>query len=165
MVIFNGGFTFNWGDLLILIATTFFPLGNIYAKRALKFVSPVMLVFVRSVIGGLVLLFLSLFLEDWHQDLTKVEGLFRSFWWLFLLNGLLVSGVSKILWYQGLRRLDMSKATILVMTYPAFGVIFATTFLHEIPTAYQLFGLLIVFFGVFTVTRVKKAKEVITEIG
>ena len=50
-----------------------------------------------------------------------------------------------------------------VMTYPAFGVLFATTFLREIPTIYQLCGLVFVILGVFTVVRKKKA--VLSELG
>lgn len=156
LVVFNGTFQLNLGDLMIIFATAFYPVGNIFAKKALKMVSPNTLVFVRSLIGGLVLLLFSIFLEDNVKDISMTQNLLITFWWLFLLNGILVSGITKILWYRGLKRLDVSKSTILVMTYPAFGVIYASTFLKEIPTAYQLLGLVIVILGVYTVTRSNK---------
>jgi drug/metabolite transporter (DMT)-like permease len=151
-VLFNGTLKFNFGDLLIIIGTAFYPVANIYAKKALKIISPITLVFARSAIGGITLLILSLLPEGATVSFPIIAG----YWWLFAINGLVVSGITKVLWYEGLETMDVSKATILIMPYPAFGVIYAGAFLGEIPTLYQLAGLIIVILGVYTMVNHKK---------
>jgi len=149
LTVFRGFLDFNQGDLLIILATASYPFANIYAKKALKMVSPTTLVLARSLIGGGVLLVISLFVESQEMAVKNLS----VYWYLFLLNGLLVSGFSKVLWYEGLKRLDVSKATILVMPYPAFGVLYSTVILRETLSLYQLLGMLIIIFGFFEVVH------------
>jgi drug/metabolite transporter (DMT)-like permease len=156
-VMFNGVLKFNLGDLLIITGTAFYPIGNIYAKKVLGVISPITLVFARSVIGGIVLLIFSWFFE---AGLAYSCTFITTYWWLFLINGLAVSGFSKILWYEGLKRLDVGKSTILIMPYSAFGVIYASAFLKEIPTFYQLIGLIIVILGIYAVIDNKKKETI-----
>lgn len=152
LTLFNGELVFNQGDLLVIMATASYPFANIFAKKALKVISPSSLVLARSVLGGLILLAISFFIEPRELLVKNLSG----FWYLFILNGLLVSGYSKILWYRGLQKLEMSKATVLVMPYPAFGVLYATVFLNESPTIYQLLGLMVIIFGIFSVVHEKE---------
>ncbi len=153
LIVWNGQLALNWGDLLILAATAFYPFGNFYGKKVLDLVDPLTLVFVRTFLGGLLLLAFSLALEP--LVVTELKPVLSGFWWLLLLNGLLISAVSKVIWYEGLKRMDVGKAVVLIMSYPAFSMILATIFLQEIPTVYQFGGLLVIFAGIYGITTTK----------
>jgi drug/metabolite transporter (DMT)-like permease len=152
-ILYNGTFQINWGDLLIIAGTFFFPIGNIYAKKALELTTPAVILFVRSFLGGMILVFISLLSENYQVSLS---GYAMDNFEFILLNGALIYGLSRLLWYEGLKRLDISKATSLAMSYPAFSLFYSYIFLKEIPTIYQWMGFIIIFFGVFILTYKRK---------
>ena len=154
----NGHFTLNAGDLMIVLATALHPIGNLYAKKVLALVSPITLVFVRSLLGGLALLAISFLSESIFTSGNQAMALAVSLGWLILLNGILLSAVSKLVWYQALKRLQVGKAVIIVMSYPSLSMILSVLFLKEIPTLYQLGGLLIIFAGLTTITYHERSK-------
>lgn len=151
LVVWNGQLALSAGDLFIVLATAFYPVGNFYAKKALKEVHPLTIVFVRTFLGGLILMGFSLSSESIVS--ATVWPLLKEFWWILLLNGIAISAISKVIWYEGLKRIEVTKATIMVMSYPALSMILATIFLKEIPTFYQLGGLVIIFTGLYGITR------------
>lgn len=154
-IIYNGSKNINIGDLLIIAGTFFYPIGNIFAKKALKVGSPSAILFIRSLLGGIVLICLSLIFENQDATLSKIS----NYWPLILLNGVFIYHLSKILWYEGIKRIDISKAIpISVGGYPAFSLLFAILFLKEIPTIYQLAGFMAVIAGIFILIR--KSKEI-----
>jgi drug/metabolite transporter (DMT)-like permease len=152
-ILYNGTFQINRGDLLIIAGTFFFPIGNIYAKKALELTTPAVILFVRSFLGGMILVFISLLSENYQVSLS---GYAMDNFEFILLNGALIYGLSRLLWYEGLKRLDISKATSLAMSYPAFSLFYSYIFLKEIPTIYQWMGFIIIFFGVFILTYKRK---------
>ena len=155
-IVYNGKAGINSGDLLIIAGTFFYPIGNIFAKKALEIAPPSAILFIRSFLGGIVLISLSLAFEDQ----TDVLGKISTYWPLILINGIFIYHISKILWYEGIKRIDISKAIpISVGGYPAFGLIFAILFLKEIPTIYQLVGFFVVLAGIFVL--MKKDKETV----
>ena len=157
-VLFNGNFEVNWGDLLIIGAGPFYPIGNIFAKKALKLTSAAAILFYRGFVGGIVLLFISLLFENY--DLTVAEY-FSNNLELILINGILIYFVSKMIWYAGLEKLDISKAIPMLMSHPALGLVYAYIFLKEIPSFYQLIGFAIVMGGVYTITIKAKASPIV----
>lgn len=156
MVLYNGTLRINLGDLLIIIGTAFSPIGNILAQKAMKMVSPATILFMRSLIGGMTLITISLFFENQSNPTALI---FSDQFYLLFINGILMYGVSKILWYEGLKRINISKAISLGMTHPGFGLLYAYLFLKEIPRLFQLLGLLVILGGVFFITRLKHKKE------
>ncbi|MFH0820538.1 MAG: DMT family transporter [Candidatus Peregrinibacteria bacterium] len=152
LVVWNGIFELNTGALLILLATAIYPIGNYYAKKALVIAHPFTLIFARSLLGGLILLGFSLAFESFQSVDLK---LLKDFWWILLLNGFLVSALSKVFWYEGIKRIEVGKAVIIGMSFPAFSMILATIFLKEIPTIYQLGGFLIILAGLYSITAFK----------
>lgn len=160
-ILYNGTFQINWGDLLIITGTFFFPIGNIYAKKALKLTSPAVILFMRSFLGGMLLVLISLLFENYQLSFSAY--VLNNFEFI-LINGVLIYGLSRLLWYEGLKRLDISKATSLAMSYPAFSLFYSYIFLNEIPTIYQWGGFIIIFIGIFTLTY-KRKTEVCIEIS
>lgn len=138
IILFKGG-TFNIGDLLIIAGTILCPIGNYYGKKALLLISGENLLIIRYFFGGIGLLILSLIVEDRSAMLPSLT----QFWPYVALNGILLLGIINTIWYSALKRLQISKAIFLLMTYPVFSLLFLTLFYGERPNAFQILGILI----------------------
>jgi drug/metabolite transporter (DMT)-like permease len=164
MILYNGAFSLNPGDLMILAATAIFPFGNKNAKKAMDYVSPQTVLTIRSFLSAIAFLTISAFSES---AFTNIPDILSSNWHLILLNGILIFSLTKVMWYEGLRRIDLTKAITLGMTFTAFGVLYSMILLKEIPTLYQGLGFMVVMLGVFVITRKDKGNavfEVLEEI-
>src|SRR3989339_527619 len=145
LILYNGTLAFNLGDLIIILSTVTYPLGNFYAKKALNLVSPTIILLTRFFLGGLVILFFALAIE-------RPAGLGRiiiDHWFLLLFNGLILLGLNKIIWYESLKRLDISKAISLGLTSPLFSLAVLIFVVGEKISLYQWGGLLIMMAGVY----------------
>ncbi len=138
----------NIGDLLIVLASAFAPIGNIYAQRARKLVSSDTVMFVRSCVSALFLLGLALIFEGGLQP----SAIGQSFW-LLAFNGIVLLGASKILWMEAIHRLPISKTVALTAIEVLLALILAYLLLGQIPTRDQLLSILPMFLGVFLLTR------------
>lgn len=149
-ILYNGSMQLNSGDMLIIAATAMFPMGNVFAKKALALASPMIVLMLRYIIGGSVLLVLSLLLED----LSPLQGReVLDNWWLIPAYVFIVLTLSKVVWYKGLSMLPLGKAIYIVLSYPAFSLLFAFLLLHEVPTWYQLGGFAFTMFGVYLLVK------------
>lgn len=144
-ILYNGTFRLNTGDILIVLSTLSYPIGNFYSKRALNLVSTATILFTRFLLGGIFVLFLARMFEP-GVDLFALS---QNNMWLLLFNGLILLGVSKVLWYEGLRYVDISKAVSLVMTFPFFSLLALTFVYKEAISLYQWIGIVITFVGVY----------------
>ncbi|MCL5022775.1 MAG: DMT family transporter [Nitrospirae bacterium] len=149
LILYNGSFQLNRGDVMIIASTATYPIGNFYAKRALARVSPPTILFVRFFLGGLFMLSIAVPAET-QSHLSAV--LYRD-WPTLLLTGLLLLGVGKIVWYEALGRLDISKAISLGMTFPLFSLILLIGVFDETPSRYQWAGIAVMMAGVFFSVR------------
>ncbi|MBI3618631.1 DMT family transporter [Candidatus Peregrinibacteria bacterium] len=142
--------SFGWhsGDLLIVLAIAFGPIGNLHAQRARKIVSAECIMFVRSTISGCSLLLLALLLEPW----PSVAGISSSIEFL-LINGFVMMGFEKILWQEAIHRIPITKAISLASIAPLFTLVFARLFLHERIMAYQIAAFVPIFVGVVLLTK------------
>lgn len=159
-VLFNGKIEVNWGDVLIIIGVASYPIGNVFAKTALKLTSSGAVLFIRCFLGGIFLILVSLIFEQYSDSVSFYiyENL-----GLLLFNGFVVYFVSKLFWYEGFKRMDISKSIPMAMSYPAFSLVYAYIFLKEVPNLYQLGGFVVIMVGIYVITM-KKEKEAIVEI-
>ena len=149
IISYNGG-SINIGDILIILSTATYPIGNFYAKKALNNVSPSVILFVRFFLGGIFILAVSFLLEP----SADIIGIFSKNIYTILFTGLILLGLSKIIFYEGLKRLDISKAISIANTFPVFSLIFLMAFYKEIPTVQQFIGILIMLIGlIFAIKR------------
>ncbi len=141
------GMVLNRGSLLIIIATTLAPFGNFFAKRATKVVSPHFLMMARSIIAGIFLVILGLF----------IEGLAIEFSWYALLymliNGVILFGVSKVFWFEAIRHITIAKANTMSSSGVVLTLIFAYFILGEIPTYTQIIGVMPIIIGLYLITH------------
>ncbi len=143
LILYNGGFRLNAGDLMVIASTITYPIGNFYAKKALARVSPSTILLVRFALGGLFMLPLAVLVES-----SAPTAIFRE-WPLLLFTGLAVLGVGKIVWYEALGRLDISKANALGSTFPLFSLIILIGVFKESVSPYQGIGIAVMMIGIF----------------
>jgi drug/metabolite transporter (DMT)-like permease len=144
IILFKGG-DLNFGDFLVIICTVFLPFGNYFGKKALEHISPENLLALRYLFSGIFLLLMSFIFEDSSKMLPSLA----SFWPYVAVNGILFLGLVNSLWYKGLKKLPISKAVFLLMTYPIFSLIFLVVFYKEIPNLFQVIGVFIIVSGAY----------------
>jgi drug/metabolite transporter (DMT)-like permease len=151
LILYNGEFRLNIGDILVAASTATYPIGNFYAKKALNQVSASTILLVRFLLGGLFILILSMLVETQAGIVTIIS----IDWPTLLVTGIILLGVGKIIWYEALSRLDISKAIALGMTFPLFSVFILIGIFNEDISRYQWIGMAIMMLGVyFTIRRV-----------
>ena len=153
LVLFQGTFVPQKGDLLLLAATVFPPLGNFYAREARQFVSSSVVLFCRSVLSAGFLLLAALCVNG----VPLIGDLQHSFPYL-LINGFVLFGLSKLLWLETIHRIEISVGLALGAVTPAFTLLYANLILGDIPTAFQLWGLLPTMAGIVLLTGVLRRK-------
>ena len=147
-VIFQGSLKPNPGDMLVLLAMAVPPFGNLMTKKVRSYMSAATLMFARSTIAGIFLLFLAWVLGDIPNTMPS-WGMIG----LIALNGFVLLGFSKILWIEGIHRIQISKAISLSSINPAITLFFAFVILHQRPTLFQVLGLVPIMAGVWLLTR------------
>lgn len=135
------------GDLLILIATIFAPLGNREAQEARKWVSAEFIMFCRSILSGVFLLALALFLEPQPRMAALISSL-----GFLVANGIVLLGFSKILWIEGIHRIPITEAISLESITPVFTLIVAAVVLHEPIGLIQIAALVPIAGGILLLT-------------
>ncbi len=144
-ILFNGKLQFNFGDFLIILSTATYPIGNYYAKKALNLIFPATILFVRFLLGGIFMLLLAILFEPQ----TNIYNTLSDNWLLISLTGLILLGMCKILSYEALKRLDISKTISLLMIFPFFSLIILICFFKEIPSLFQWLGIAIMAIGIY----------------
>ena len=156
LVLFQGALSINQGDLIILTATALPPIGNYFIQEARKRVSSTYIMFIRSLISGFFILGMAYFIES-EPSVTAVKTSF-----LFIaVNGFLLLGLSKIFWIEAIHRIPITKAISLASIAPFFTLLFAYFLLGEIPTLWQISGLIPIILGIWVLTDFKTAKKII----
>jgi O-acetylserine/cysteine efflux transporter len=145
LILYNGELHLNGGDVMIIASTATYPIGNFYAKKALNRVSPPTILFVRFLLGGLFMLPVAMLSEP-RSPLVDV---FVMNWPTLVFTGLVLLGVGKIVWYEALGRLDISKAIALSMTFPLFSLILLAGVYREPISRFQWIGAAIMMLGTF----------------
>lgn len=145
-VLYNGKIIqLNKGDILILLSTITFPIGNFYSKKALYLVSPTVVITIRYLLGGMCLLILSLLIES-HSQLNyfSVNNII-----FYIVMGTILLTFCKVFFYEGMKRLDISKAISLEMTYPFFSIILLIFVFNTSIQTHQIIGIVIMVIGAF----------------
>jgi drug/metabolite transporter (DMT)-like permease len=152
VIILLPGFSrWQMGDVLIIVATIFGPFGNKHAQQARALVSADCIMFCRSLLSGVFLLLLVFALES----LPSREAFVSSLGFLAI-NGVLLFGLSKILWLEGIHRIPITKAISLGSIAPALTLVIAYFVLHESVSFEQLIGLAPMIAGVYFLTHTRK---------
>ena len=148
VIVLAQGFTdFHMGDLLILAATFFTPMGNYFQQRARTIASSDTIMFMRSLLS-VPFLFLLAYVLHPGVGLAQVQISLP----FLLFNGILLLGISKIFWIEGIHRISVPKALALQSVVPFLTLLIAWVVLAQQPTVWQLASLVPFVLGVLLLT-------------
>jgi len=143
----------NLGDLFVLIATFCAPIGNYLQQKASHISSTETILFLRSILAT-PFLFIFAYMLGQHLQIHQIKDSI-----IFLLfNGVLILGLAKAFWVEGISRISVTKANALNSIGPLFTLFFAFIIFHQIPTIWQSCSLIFFFFGVLLLTENLKLK-------
>lgn len=137
----------NPGDFFVLAATIGAPAGNLFQQKARQIASSEVIMFLRSAISVPAIFLLAYFL----QAQASLDDLRVSLPYL-IINGILLLGLSKILWIEGIHRISVTKANALSSITPLLTLLFAWIILQQAPTVWQLTSLVPLLAGVLLLT-------------
>jgi len=136
-----------WGDLLTLAASFSWALYTLLAKPLLEKYSPIKITAYSMAVGTLFLLPLGL-PELANQPWRTISVMS---WSALGFAALIAGGIAYTFWYQGVKRLGVTRTIVYHYLMPFFAVSFAALFLREQITFLQLFGGCSILAGVYLV--------------
>jgi len=150
IILYNGTLSINYGDILILLTPLGFQISHTIVKKVIKKIGTYVIVTGRFLYALPIFLVLSTVFGS-----NQFEVLFEPFYLALILFIGVSEGLGYILWVEAIKRINLSKATTLVSPYPILSVIFAWLILSELPTIYQIIGLISVIIGMYIIVRIK----------
>lgn len=154
VVIYRERFIFNWGDLLVLLTPLCWQIAHFLSKRLMtnhQEITPMLIATARTLYGGVFLFVLSSLKGMNQYDKLGVKAVL----WILLFQGIIGFALHYSIWYEAIKRLNLSKATTLVSVYPTFSIALARFILKEVPNLYQITGFAIIILGIFGLSRIK----------
>src|SRR3989339_454881 len=145
LLLYQGTISVNWGDILIILSTVTYPIGNFFAKKALNTIPPAIILFGRFALGGIFLLLIARIFEPGVDIKTTLQ----TNWLTITAIGIITMAIGKIFYYEALKRLDISKTISLGMTFPLFSLLIIVLFFKEAISLYQGIGIAIMMLGVY----------------
>ncbi|MFT7002703.1 MAG: drug/metabolite transporter (DMT)-like permease [Sulfurimonas sp.] len=142
IILFPNDMIFNKGDMIILVAAMIAPIANAYSKRARKFYSSETILGFRTIIALPVIALLAWIIEPE----IKMDEMKQALPYVVLI-GLMIFGVSKILWMEALHRISITKISAMIALVPPMTLFFAFLLLDEIPRLAQMLGIIPILIG------------------
>lgn len=142
------------GDLMILATPWMYQVSHIFSKKLPPDLDAMTLSGGRVVYGLLTMLPLAAWALlrggawSWQPAALRV----------LLVQGLLVSSLNFVLWYVAIRGMPLSKATTMLLSYPALTLVFSWGLGREVIRAVQLAGLACTFAGALWTARLSLAR-------
>ncbi len=131
------------GDLMILATPWMYQLSHIFAKRLPPDLDALTLSGGRVFFGILAMLPLCAWSlahgGRWSWEPAALGALFAQ--------GALMSSLNFVLWYLAIRGMDLSKATVFMLSYPALTLVLSWALVRETIGAHQVAGLACAFAG------------------
>ena len=137
------------GDLLTLVAAFFWALYTIGSKPLLEKYSPVKITAYCMAAGSIILFPIGAY-ELFDQSWTAISA---GSWAAFGFSTILSGGVAFSLWYQGVKRIGVTRTVAYHYLVPFIAVLFAAFFLGERITLSQMAGGAAIISGVALVQR------------
>jgi len=148
IVLYPNIHSFQIGDILILLAGFIAPLGNFFQRRARKSVSSEVILFIRSLLSAIVIFVLAYLMK---ADFSAID--LKKVFIFLIINGFFLLGLSKFLWIEGIHRIGVMKANALNGLAPLITLLFTWLLLGNLPTRFQLFAFIPMFFGIILLSN------------
>ncbi len=147
LVLWRNFSNFNLGDILILLAVCTAPIGNYFQQEARKIASAESILFWRTLIS-IPFLFILAFLFG-NGILFPIN---TKIILLLTVNGILILGVSKIFWIEGIHRISVTKAIALTAFTPLLTLLISWFMLNQQPALWQLISFIPLSVGMLLLT-------------
>ena len=144
----NSFLELNIGNILIVGATLFWALDNNISKIISTTIHIPKIIVLKSLIGGSLLFILTMVIfgiEEFEVNIFHIPYL--------VFAGSMGFGVSLFFFLHSLKRIGTVKTMLLFSTSSIFGMIFATIFLNENITIYQIIAVAVILSGCYLVKR------------
>jgi len=148
LILIPDDFSFNKGDFIILVAAAIAPIANMYSKKARQDSSSETILTFRTMSAIPIVFILAYTLEP---QLVYEKLLIATPYILFI--GVLIFGVSKILWIEALHRISITKSSAMLALVPLLTLFFAYLFLDEVPEAQKVLGVIPILLGGYLITK------------
>ena len=143
--------SWRWkGDLMIALTPWMYQLSHIFAKRLPKDLDPLLVTGSRLFYG---LLLLSPYVlwtlghaPRWSWSAPALR--------ILALQGLLMGALSLWMWYSAILRMDLAKATAVLLSYPALTMLFSWALGRERIHPVQVAGLAVTLGGAYWLSRI-----------
>ncbi|HRD01353.1 MAG TPA: DMT family transporter [Candidatus Saccharicenans sp.] len=144
-----GGFDFKGseasGIFFILLSCLMWALYTIYARPALKNMSPLKMAALTNILGTV--FYLPFAWKDFARtDFSRVS---LGGWLGVLYSALLALVLASVIWYKSIERIGGARTGVFSNLTPVFGILTACIFLHDRITWIQVMGMPVIFFGVY----------------
>jgi drug/metabolite transporter (DMT)-like permease len=143
------------GDLMILATPWMYQISHVFSKRLPKDFDAV------TVSGGRVFYGILALAPFWAWSLRSGS----SFGWrpaaleALLLQGVFLSSVNFVLWYQAILNMDLAKATAVLLSYPALTMLFSWLLGRESIAPIQVAGLTVTLTGALWISSLVLAAQ------
>ncbi len=128
---------FRIGDVILLFATMAAPFGNFFQRRAREKASAETVLFLRTLFTIPMIFLFMYFFGEKKFALPDMKTLL-----LLITNGVLMFGVVKILWLEGIFRISVTKALAISSIAPFVTLLVSFWFLKENVTVWQFASLI-----------------------
>ena len=136
------------GDLMILATPWMFQVSHIFSKRLPKDLDPVTATGGRLLFGIVAMLpFCAWSIARGAAWTWSAEGML-----LLCVQGLFMSCLNFVLWYMAILKMDLAKATAVLLSYPALTLVFSWALGKETIAPLQVAGLLVTMTGAYWIS-------------
>src|SRR5262245_57674631 len=154
LVLYDGTFRIGLGGALILLAPLGWQISHVLALRVMPPMSPYALTAARYLYGGAGLVLTQALFGT--VSLRTVNGTALA---MAAFHGIVLFFFGTLLWYETIRRLDLSRATAIVTPCePIMSLVLVWLLLRTLPNVYQAAGLLLLAPGMWLVV-VRSSRE------
>jgi drug/metabolite transporter (DMT)-like permease len=145
------------GDLFILVATILWAIENTISKKAMINEESNWVVTFSRMFFGAIVLFAIIVLMGKIELLLELT--IQQITYILISGGLLFLYV--LTWYWGLRYINLSKASTILLLAPVISLVLGFIWLNEKVLLLQLIGSLLILVGAFIVARTKSQKRIV----
>ena len=157
-VLYQGSFKVIWGDGLVLITPVCWQVAHFQGKRLManyQAITPLIIATVRTLYGGILLFIINYF---WGvNQFDKLIG--PKILFIIFFQGIIGFALQYSIWYEAVKRINLSKATTIISVYPVFSILLAWFILKEIPTINHLIGFGLMLIGIISLSGIKSEQR------
>ena len=134
------------GDLFVLTATVFWATTALAMRKYLLPLHAGTITFYRFFIASIIFTMMIPFINIQYVNIYQISV------------GIIV-GIGTISYYEGLKRLKAAEVSGIELSAPVFAAIIGLVFLNEPITIFQTIGIVLLFAGVYSITKEKQKKR------